>query len=91
LLTSLVFASLDSVVLTVARPRPVALATSPAVIALPLASAVSTAFLVAPDGVRVLGRDRLAAGIEHAPWMPLRPVGGFFWPSPAGGSFPSYR
>ena len=40
--------------LTVARPRPVALATSLAGIASPLASAASTALLVAPDAVRPL-------------------------------------
>jgi hypothetical protein len=39
-------------VLTLARPSPDVLATSPAVIALPLASAASTALLVAPRAVR---------------------------------------
>lgn len=47
-----VLASLESVVLTLARPSPVALATSLAVIALPLASAARTALLVAPEPVR---------------------------------------
>jgi hypothetical protein len=42
----------ESVVLTVARPSPVALATSPAVIALPWARAARTAAFVAPGAVR---------------------------------------
>ena len=52
--------SLESVVLTVARPRPVALATSLAVIASPLPSAARTALLVAPDAVRPLAPLPLA-------------------------------
>jgi hypothetical protein len=44
--TSPVFASFESVVLTLARPRPVAAATSPAVIASPLDRAASTALLI---------------------------------------------
>ena len=51
---------MESVVLTLARPRPVALATSLAVIAFPLASAASTALLVAPDAVRPLAPLPLA-------------------------------
>ena len=43
---------MESVVLTVARPRPVAVATSPAVIASSVASAARTALLVAPEAVR---------------------------------------
>ena len=57
-MTSPDFASFDSVVETLARPRPVALATSPAVIALPFASAPSTALRVAPDAARP--RDAVA-------------------------------
>jgi hypothetical protein len=51
---------LESVVLTVARPRPAAFAISPAVIALPLASAARTALFVAPGAVRALAPLPLA-------------------------------
>jgi len=53
-------------VLTVARPSPVAAATSPAVIASPLANASRTAVLVAPDALRVgaLGASVLPAALE---------------------------
>jgi hypothetical protein len=44
--------SFDNVVLTLARPRPVPLATSPAVIALPELNASKTAVLVPADRVR---------------------------------------
>src|SRR5450755_3382533 len=57
--TSPVLASLDSVVETVGRARPVLPATWPAVIASPPASAASTEALVAPGAVR---RGERAAG-----------------------------
>jgi hypothetical protein len=52
LVTSPVLASRERVVLTLAAPSPVLVATSVAVIASPLASAASTAALVAPGWVR---------------------------------------
>src|SRR5664279_1477565 len=55
-------ASLERVVLTVARASPVAAAISPAVIALPSFSAARTAALVAPGAVRV----RVGAAAELA-------------------------
>src|SRR5450755_3274227 len=58
--TSPVLASLDSVVETVGRARPVLSATWPAVIASPPASAASTEALVAPGAVL---RDERAAGL----------------------------
>jgi hypothetical protein len=54
-------ASLESVVLTVARPSPVAAAISPAVNALPSPSAARTAALVVPGAVRA--RAGAAAGL----------------------------
>jgi hypothetical protein len=51
---------LDSVVLTDARPRPVALATSPAVIDSEPESASRTARLVAPDALRPRREDDAA-------------------------------
>jgi len=55
LLTSPDRASFDNVVLTLARPSPVAAATSPAVIALPPLRASRTALRVAPDAARARG------------------------------------
>jgi hypothetical protein len=52
LVTSPVLASLERVVLTVAGFIPVAVATSPAVIASPPSSAANMAALVAPGAVR---------------------------------------
>jgi hypothetical protein len=59
--TSPLLASFESVVLTVARPSPVAFANSPAVSALLLESAASTLVFVAPGAVRVDGPPELAA------------------------------
>src|SRR5450755_2159671 len=57
-------ASFERVVLTVARPSPVAAAISPAVIALPSCRAARTAALVAPGAVRA--RAGVAAGLAGA-------------------------
>ena len=71
--TSPDFASLDSVVETVARARPAFVATSPAVIASPPARAARTEALVAPGGVRrdpraVLVR-RVGVGFDREGWL----------------------
>jgi hypothetical protein len=51
------------VVLTVARPRSVAVAISPAVIAVASASAASTALLVAPGARRAVVNDDAAQSV----------------------------
>ena len=82
MLTSPVLASLDSVVLTVPRASPVALATSPAVMPPFVERALRTLALVAPGGVRTrelllataaagglglaAGALAVAAGVERA-------------------------
>ncbi|MBV9195532.1 MAG: hypothetical protein JO168_15420 [Solirubrobacterales bacterium] len=66
LVTSPDLASLDSVVLMLAHPSPVALATSPAVIAVPLASAARIAVLVAPDAARDVVPGTVAEGLAAA-------------------------